>query len=35
MDCCKSGPVAVIGHELIKKGDKDKLLLLLRSNLHK
>ncbi|WP_162340092.1 (2Fe-2S) ferredoxin domain-containing protein [Cyclobacterium salsum] len=26
MDCCKSGPVAVIKNELIKKGDLEQLV---------
>ena len=29
MDCCKSGPVAVIDQQLIKKGDAKKLVELL------
>lgn len=30
MDCCKSGPVAVIDQELIKKGDAEKLIGILK-----
>ncbi|GEO22318.1 (2Fe-2S) ferredoxin domain-containing protein [Cyclobacterium qasimii] len=33
MDCCKSGPVAVFNNELIKKGDHEKLALLLKGDL--
>jgi NADH:ubiquinone oxidoreductase subunit E len=29
MDCCKSGPVAVMGQQLIKKGDVEKLVDIL------
>ncbi|MDO6438467.1 (2Fe-2S) ferredoxin domain-containing protein [Cyclobacterium sp. 1_MG-2023] len=33
LDCCKSGPVAVYNNHLVKKGDTDKLIQFLTSDL--
>ena len=35
MDCCKSGPVAVMNQQLVKKGDAEKLVSILMSDLDK
>ena len=31
MGCCKSGPVAVVGHHLIKRGDINHLVAVLQN----
>lgn len=33
MDCCKSGPIAVYNNHLIKKGDIDQLIKILKLEL--